>query len=610
MKHKVSTHSIGNTNVCKAIITLLLVLFTSICSFGQNIDWSNAPINPIPQGADLKYQNVKGDVFQDWMSRYARNGERLKSRDIEIIKDHLGRVILYKTDYNTGYHYKYDSRGNLIEEKSDHHINTYTYDSNNRLSKLTYISLKDNATRSSQFSYKINGDVLVVLELETSFKGEKYEKERLFKNGFEIQHITKGYPGDKYEYEFDKKGNWIKKTYINASTNKIKTGYDNKPVKPTTRDIIYYDEYDKAPTNATAFIKDLSAGTAMDKKILVPEIFIAGKKLSLYGFERFNDDFIFYDPNINTYYIVRNAYNKNNTVGQELPVEKMISDAENMLLYEGKYLKVVEKGKSTKEVSDWKTESYRKYLKCYVSINQNSGSAYAFENMPTVADGKTVAIAGKSINGIWYIPTDDKKYVFLFEDGNLLADGISFVGYLSGNNDVVYAANGKPKYIASNFDNAIDYQFSQVRLFNPATDKIKTQTTSSNTTQTTTTIGSNTNTADAYSGLSVEAKAFMEMYKTNPNGLKNYVQNLHKSWEEKGSSTSDINAKYIDMYQELYTKDKVSAFELLMKLPFKWKEPHLKIITTYLTDEQKAYNRQKAQEIQKKYSNSYDLKTN
>lgn len=126
----------------------------------------------------------------------------------------------------------------------------------------------------------------------------------------------------------------------------------------------------------------------------------------------------------------------------------------------------------------------------------------------------------------------------------------------------------------------------------------------------TTTTGSNTNTADLYSGLSTEAKAFMETYKTNPNGLKNYVQNLHKSWEEKGSSTSDINAKYIDMYQELYTKDKASAFELLMKLPFKWKEPHLKTITNFLTDEQKAYNRQKAQEIQKKYSNSYDLKTN
>jgi len=126
----------------------------------------------------------------------------------------------------------------------------------------------------------------------------------------------------------------------------------------------------------------------------------------------------------------------------------------------------------------------------------------------------------------------------------------------------------------------------------------------------TTTAGANTDNANPYSGLSTEAKAFMETYKTNPNGLKNYVQNLHKSWEEKGNTEAQINMKYVVLYKELYAKDKVSAFELLMKLPFKWKEPHLKTITNFLTDEQKAYNRQKAQEVQKKYSNSYNLKTN
>lgn len=123
------------------------------------------------------------------------------------------------------------------------------------------------------------------------------------------------------------------------------------------------------------------------------------------------------------------------------------------------------------------------------------------------------------------------------------------------------------------------------------------------TTTTTTAKSTSANNDNPYSGMSTEAKAYMETYKTNPNGLKNYLQNLHESWEEKGSSTSDINTKYIDMYQELYAKDKASAFELLMKLPFKWKEPHLKTITSFLTDEQKAYNRQKAQEVQKKYSN-------
>lgn len=42
MKHKIFTHSIGNTktNLCKATITLLLVIFTSIATFGQTPDIS------------------------------------------------------------------------------------------------------------------------------------------------------------------------------------------------------------------------------------------------------------------------------------------------------------------------------------------------------------------------------------------------------------------------------------------------------------------------------------------------------------------------------------------------------------------------------------------
>lgn len=191
---------------------------------------------------------------------------------------------------------------------------------------------------------------------------------------------------------------------------------------------------------------------------------------------------------------------------------------------------------------------------------------------------------------------------------------VSSLTYLIGDNSIIVklvsvTANGK--YILKDdktplgkllYDGTVDIQIKNLFKYLAIEDNT--------TSKQTTTTGSNTNTTDLYSGLSAEAKAFMETYKTNPNGLKNYVQNLHKSWEEKGSSTSDINAKYIDMYQELYAKDKASAFELLMKLPFKWKEPHLKTITTFLTDEQKAYNRQKAQEVQKKYSNSYDLKTN
>jgi hypothetical protein len=214
------------------------------------------------------------------------------------------------------------------------------------------------------------------------------------------------------------------------------------------------------------------------------------------------------------------------------------------------------------------------------------------------------------IDGIWEQKINEKDKItvnirYLIGDKSLSIEIISAVVAKDGN-FIVLSPKSTNEAIRKLYDNQV-YFYTKVPFVYYLMINENTTNPIANTTTTT---GSNTNTADLYSGLSTEAKAFMEIYKTNPNELKNYVQNLHKSWEEKGSSTSDINAKYIDMYQELYAKDKASAFELLMKLPFKWKEPHLKIITTYLTDEQKAYNRQKAQEVQKKYSNSYYLKTN
>ena len=471
----------------KKTVLLVISYCIYISAFSQNIDWLNAPANPIPKNSDLQYQNVQGNVFQLWLNRYDRDGKRINSIGHETIKDNLGRVTQYNTSYGTSYHYTYDSRGNLIEEKSDTHVNTYEYDANNRISKLTYVNLRDNATRSTNYSYQKSGAIVKVTELETSFSGELYETERLFKNGLEIERKTKGYPTTLYEYEFDDKGNWIKQTMIDATTNKIKIStYDNQPVKPTIRDIIYYDEYETMPTNSIAVIEDLSKGTSIDKKLLAPNIFIAGKKLSLYAFERFTNDFIFYEPNRTTYFIVRGAYNSNNTDGQRLQVEQLISGAENILLVDKNYVQIVEQGKSSETGSDWKTINYKEHLKCYVSTNKSKGRTYAFENLPQSFTDRVEAFSGKAINGIWYIPTQNKKYTFLLDDGNVITDGISLAGYLSTNNDLVFSEDGKPKYILTNFDNAKDYQFSKVRLFNPATDKIVTQKMTASTAETTT----------------------------------------------------------------------------------------------------------------------------
>lgn len=112
-----------------------------------------------------------------------------------------------------------------------------------------------------------------------------------------------------------------------------------------------------------------------------------------------------------------------------------------------------------------------------------------------------------------------------------------------------------------------------------------------NTTPTNNTANSaSANNTDLYSGLSTEAKAYMETYKTNPNGLKKYLGNQHKSWEDKGYSAEKITQSYADMFKEVYAKDKKAAFELIIHMPDSWLQADkLKSVFSLLTKEQQLY---------------------
>jgi len=109
-------------------------------------------------------------------------------------------------------------------------------------------------------------------------------------------------------------------------------------------------------------------------------------------------------------------------------------------------------------------------------------------------------------------------------------------------------------------------------------------------TQPTTTAGANTNSSDPYRGLSTEAGAYMAAYRMMPKGLKKYLGNQHKSWENKGYSAEKISQSYADMFKEVYTKDKKAAFELIIHMPDSWLQADkLKSVFSLLTKEQQLY---------------------
>ncbi|RKD18645.1 hypothetical protein BCY91_15020 [Pelobium manganitolerans] len=607
MKHEVSTHSIGNTKVRKATITLLFVVFTVMNGFAQQfIDIVNAPLNPIGYIENKNQLNVKGDIAfynngNEGFIYFDKNGQRVfnllytlytnkekarVNRGTYLELDNQKKVVYKENFYfDSKTFYTYNPNGTIskIEVQGKYpSVTTYEYDNKKR--KVKEIDQKEAKTTVTTYTYQTTGNRIVISASET-VKENNQSKSRTFEYAYEnglLMKFTENGVEDNHTYTYDTKGNWV--------TNSFRFGNVN-------REFYYHSELGQWDKWRWIYKKTNTTYS--------PYLMISNRQIRMLtiGFNDLNNftDILIYEPLTATTLVAENAVTTTG-LSQGVGGRKIRTLKAKNLMYtsvKGNIKFFVEgdnKSGNLKQVFIGKT---------YVIYDASSSQTYWCRDFEKGKKFNVFEDLGKDAL-LWF--KNEKNDVYFWQKGNYVSTSGYTLGETLNDGSKLLYKNQKPALVLENFTTSAQNTFYKAV---PYSGQAIPKNTTSNTSQTTTTTtGSNTNTADLYSGLSAEAKAFMETYKTNPNGLKNYVQNLHKSWEEKGSSTSDINAKYIDMYQELYAKDKASAFELLMELPFKWKEPHLKTITTFLTGEQKAYNRQKAQEVLKKYSNSYDLKTN
>lgn len=462
------------------LIITLISIFSS--AFAQNVDWKNAPKNPLPEGANLKTTQLKGDVFQaSIIDYYTNDGQWFPYHtDFEVRRDNQGRVIYFKDKYNT-YQYIYDNRGNLIEKKQDNNpYLAYEYDSKNRVVKTTYSNPKSRIS-TIKYSYTQDGTKCTVNEIRTHKDGEIVVREIHYENGLEVYTHTQGFPATIYTYEFDNQGNWIVRTILDAETKQpLRNKFDGIVAPPTTRSIIYHNEYEKGLQALTVQMTDLTNG-AVANATLVPIIYINGKELKKTLFSRFLNDFVFYDPLSKTYYIARDAYLGTYKKDQKIPVEILSTGAENVLLFNGLKVKALERGDEG-ELKDWNFINHTKVLGAIFATNKTANKAYAFLNMPTVTNEKLVAVPGTAINGLWYMPANDKNDVYIFENGQFVRGKYTLVGTLGNTSSLnfVIAVDGATTYVTPEYDKAQEKHIYKARLFNPSTDVLKSNTTTNN----------------------------------------------------------------------------------------------------------------------------------
>lgn len=461
----------------KKLTFLLLTIGSAASTIAQNVDWVNAPVNPLPMVSDLKYQNLKGEVFQQDFSYYSKNGKHNSlDKDESFTKDEQGRTKTHTNYYGNITIYTYDNRGNLATQKGFEGVynTSYEYDNKNRIIQESYVN-KENKKRNTKYTYQQKGDLVIVKEISTDIGGGVSENERHFKNGNEVFAQTKGYPGIIFEYKFDKKGNWISKSQIDANTKKPrKSSFDNSIVKPYERSIIYYDEYENRHSNMTAVLRDILKGKGTTP-ILTPDIFISGKQWKKQIMSRFGDDYIFFDPQSNIYYIVRNAYAKSHKEGDKLTVEKLISGSETVLFYNAKNVQLCIDGKTPKEKNKWK---YIFESTFYVVGSDTSNAYYFFEKPTNLQNTATAAMPAinilKNSDNVLYYVSKESKALLVYEGLRLLTDKYTVPGAVAGTEaDMVLEVNGKPKYVLTNYTNAIDRHINRGRYYDPSKDKIR-----------------------------------------------------------------------------------------------------------------------------------------
>lgn len=221
------------------------------------------------------------------------------------------------------------------------------------------------------------------------------------------------------------------------------------------------------------------------------------------------------------------------------------------------------------------------------------------------------------IDGIWTqkISEQDKGTLnirYIIGDNHLTIELISAILNKNGKAIMLYPQSSD-EIIRKLYNNQVGMfvngLFSYLGINDNASTTTKTSTVNSNITvqNNTKVANSKVNNVDPYSGLSAEAGAYMAAYRMNVNGLKSYLENQLKSWEQKGYAADQIIQSYTAIFKEVYTKSPDAAFELLMKLP---QRVALTKLLPNLTDEQRDFVRKKSKERLQKYSGSYSSKTN
>lgn len=638
----------------KVTITLLLVLFTSIATFGQTTETRyyngkytketalkkvNEYLKITQSDGRLKFGGGASSTYQIngiWELKINEKDKIVvgvryliedKSLSISIVS-----VIVHKDGGLITLSPK--STNEAIREAYDNQVNLFTK------VPFDYLMINENTTNPIANTTTTTGSNTSEQTTETRYFNGKYTKETALKKANDFFNLKNGEKitftkmDKKSDYQFI--GNWIIKSEAENLQSKIEYLFEDNRVTIKIKEIVLNDkegalkmdknhkdevarktaenlyvsindlfvkavfaylgiENNTTPTNTTA----VSANT--DNGLAAKDACISGDCINGFGKKRYANgetvEGFFENGKVNgiaTHTLSNGNYYIGNFKDDYYDGYGIYSWKSEEMIYYGNWQKVLQNGYG------YQLKNSKAVVAGYYTNGKLTRDMLTYDYTNNIYKNNC---AGDCANGFGqYKYSDSSWYYGFFKDGKLhyvgafkndagLYMGEFKTNRMEGMGTLRYKASGE--YYVGEFANGSlngkGYKTDKNLIITNhgiwTNGKLM-----GNTNSTTTTAGVNTDNDNPYSGMSTEAAAYLASYKINPNGLKKYLGNQHKSWEDKGYSAEKITQSYADMFKEVYAKDKKAAFELIIHMPDSWLQADkLKSVFSLLTKEQQLY---------------------
>ncbi|AGC75758.1 YD repeat-containing protein [Nonlabens dokdonensis] len=555
------------------VVLIMILAFAKAYTLQSQvfIDKVNAPLNPYgPYWKELAINELQGDVYSMDFKEYPRNGKvpYLESnitleQAIKDKKDYLllknGLVTTQKSAFaSSPSFFEYDLNKNIIREENDFWIYTYKYDSRNRVVEKTSNSKQNNTIEKLNYEYANEKGELIVT-ITYNIQGKITSEKKHFKDGLEVLSI---YANDKRvtTYEFDEKGNWIKK--------KVKS---NSMPYELSRSIIYYSDIDAAIKS-----KQLNWERVYymeGSQIIFPKARFNNRYASkkIIATRTLDNSGLFYIPQDKNYYYAKDAFKSKEDLGLQGVAPQVTVGSEAILEYHEGSVRAFDKGKLVSkmklyyvEKSVYITDSLR--TTHYITQNVDQSDPKHFYTSVKYTDVQS-----------FYSIENEKKVYKIFSNGEQFDySKITKWGFTAAGDSVIYV-DDEPYLVlkgsASNplrtFFPAYVYNGEKLYLKDP-TKKSANLSNQINTPPTS--LGNDEDTSKpslTTTAISQRASAFLSAFQES-NGkikMKQILADMEKSLIASGISDSARIDAYSILFKELYVVNKPAAFQLTMLMP-------------------------------------------